>query len=206
MGSRIRMIFSMFGLIMIGLFAWRVYQGVWSPVNWTMLAIAATAGLLVFVRFVYIFNFSYALCAIGNGALIWVARPSGATALVGGAAILYGLRLLWFTWSRTRSRSYAPRMQNVDTADRDMPAVGKVMLWFTCTWLLTFHLMAMWLAAEMAELTIGVVVGAAVMLAGTVLEAWPTGKSSGASSGRPIVSLPKVCSRAHGIRTISAKS
>jgi len=155
---------------MIGLFAWRVFQGAWSPVNWTMLAIAATACLLVFVRFVYIFNFSYALCAICNGALIWVARPSGVTALVGGAAILYGLRLLWFTWSRTRSLSYAPRMQNVDVVDRDMPAAGKAMLWFMCTWLLTFHLMALWLAAEMAELSTGIVVGAVVMLIGTVLE------------------------------------
>ena len=155
---------------MIGLFAWRVFQGAWSPVNWTMLAISATACLLVFVRFVYIFNFSYALCAICNGALIWVARPSGATALVGGAAILYGLRLLWFTWSRTRSHSYAPRVENVAAVDREMPAAGKAMLWFMCTWLLTFHLMALWLAAEMAELTTGIVVGAVVMLAGTALE------------------------------------
>lgn len=170
MANSIRMIFSAFGLVMIGLFAWRVTQGVWSPVNWTMLAIAATACLLVFVRFVYIFNFSYALCAILNGALIWVARPSAATALVGSAAILYGLRLLWFTWARTRSRSYAPRMDNVAAVDREMPVAGKGILWFTCTWLLTFHLMALWLAAEKAELTPGIIIGAAIMVLGTVIE------------------------------------
>lgn len=170
MGNKIRIIFSTFGLVMIGVFIWRLVHGAWSPVNWTMLAIASTACLLVFVRFVYIFNFSYALCAILNGALIWVARPSIATALIGMAAILYGLRLFWFTWSRTRSHSYAPRMQNVAAVDREMPAPGKVILWFTCTWLMTFHLMSMWLAAEQARLSLGIVIGVAIMCAGTVLE------------------------------------
>ncbi|MFW2405906.1 MAG: DUF1295 domain-containing protein [Gammaproteobacteria bacterium] len=170
MGNKIRIIFSTFGLVMIGLFVWRLVQGTWTPVNWTMLAIAATACLLVFVRFVYIFNFSYALCAILNGALIWVARPSAVTALIGSAAILYGLRLFWFTWSRTRSHSYALRMQNVVAVDREMPAPGKVILWFTCTWLMTFHLMAMWLAAERAQMSFGIVIGAATMLVGTALE------------------------------------
>lgn len=170
MDRRIRIIFSAFVALMIGLFAWRVSQGTWAPVNWVMLALSATLCLLVFVRFVYIFNFSYALCAILNGALIWVARPAPATALVGGAAILYGLRLLWFTWMRTRSRSYAPRMEKVAAIDRGMPAPGKAALWFMCTWLLTFHLMALWLAAVRVELTAGVVAGAAIMVSGTVLE------------------------------------
>lgn len=170
MGKRIRIIFSVLVFVMLGLFGWRVYQGVWSPVNWTMLALAATACLLVFVRFVYIFNFSYALVTILNGALIWIARPSPATALVAAAAILYGTRLLWFTWSRTRSRSYAPRMDYVIAADVEMQTAGKIGLWFMCTWLLTFHLMALWLAAEHAELTAGIIAGAGVMVFGTLLE------------------------------------
>ena len=170
MVNKIRIVFSAFGLVMIGLFAWRLFDGTWSPVNWTMLAVGATACLLVFVRFVYIFNFSYALCAILNGGLIWVARPSNVTAVIGIAAILYGLRLFWFTWTRTRSQSYAPRMQNVVAVDREMPAPGKIILWFTCTWLMTFHLMAMWLAAERAQMSLGIIVGAATMLVGTALE------------------------------------
>lgn len=170
MDRRVRIIFSAFVLVMIGLFAWRVSRGTWAPVNWVMLALSATFCLLVFLRFVYIFNFSYALCAIFNGALIWVARPGASTALVGGAAILYGLRLFWFTWSRTRSSSYAPRMESMAAIDRGMPAAGKAVLWFMCTWLLTFHLMPLWLAAVHARLTAGVVAGAAIMVSGTVLE------------------------------------
>jgi len=170
MHHQIRSIFSAFVLVMLGVFAWRVYHGAWSPVNWVMLALAATVCLLVFVRFVYIFNFSYALSAGLIGALIWVARPSPAVALVAGAAILYGLRLLSFTWSRTRSRSYEARMANVTSVDREMPLAGKLILWFTCTWLLTFHLMALWLAAEAAKPTPGIIIGAVIMLLGTLIE------------------------------------
>lgn len=170
MESKIRIIFSTFALIMFGLFVWRLVQGTWSVVNWVMLALSATACLLVFVRFVYIFNFSYALCAILNGALIWVARPSPATALIGAIVVLYGLRLFWFTWARTRSRSYAPRVANVETVDREMPAAGKGILWFTCTWLMTFHLMALWLLALQPTLSAGIITAGIVMFAGTVLE------------------------------------
>lgn len=170
MGKRIRIVFSVCLLVMLGLFGWRIYQQAWTPVNWTMLAIAATACLLVFLRFVYIFNFSYALATVCNGALIWVARPSPSTALIGAAAVLYGVRLLWFTWSRTHSRSYASRMDDITAVDREMAFAGRIGLWFMCTWLLTFHLMAVWLAAVRAELTAAVVAGAAVMLAGTALE------------------------------------
>jgi len=170
MGKSIRLVFSTCALVMLIVFGWRVAQGTWSPVNWTMLAISATACLLVFVRFVFIFNFSYAVCAILNGALIWIARPGPATALIGGVAIVYGLRLFWFTWARTRSESYAARMQNVAVVDKEMPAPAKLILWFMCTWLMTFHLMALWLVAGRVELSAGIVIGAVVMLAGTLLE------------------------------------
>ena len=170
MGKSIRAVFSTCALVMLVIFGWRVSQGTWSPVNWTMLAISATACLLVFVRFVYIFNFSYALCAILNGTLIWIARPSPATALIGGVAVLYGLRLFWFTWARTRSDSYASRMENVAAVDKEMPVPAKAILWFMCTWLMTFHLMALWLAAGSTELSVGIVAGATIMLVGTLIE------------------------------------
>jgi hypothetical protein len=52
MGKSIRAVFSTCALVMLVIFGWRVSQGTWSLVNWTMLAISATACLLVFVRFV----------------------------------------------------------------------------------------------------------------------------------------------------------
>jgi steroid 5-alpha reductase family enzyme len=166
----VRIIFSVFVVAILTLFGWRVSNGAWTPANWTMLAISATACLLVFIRFVYIFTFSYALAAVANGALLWAARPSAAAALVGGAAIVYGLRMAWFLWTRTRSRSYVTRADAAAAADREIGAAGKLGLWFMCTWLLTFHLMAVWLATQRAELTAGVIAGAALMLTGTLLE------------------------------------
>lgn len=170
MDAKIRIIFSVFALAMMVVFGYGAVVGTWSMVNWGMLATAFCCCLLVFVRFVYIFNFSYALCAIFNGTLIWASRPSAASAVIGGAAILYGLRLFAFSWLRTRSESYAGRMKNIVQADTEMPTPAKIVLYVMVTWLMTFHLMAAWFVADAAVLSAGVIIGAAVMLAGTVLE------------------------------------
>ncbi len=177
MGRRIQIIFSVYGLAMLGLLAWRVYTGAWTTLNWAMLIVALVCCLLVFVRFVYIFNFSYALSAAINGLLIavWLNTPSAW--LIGGAAAIYGLRLLWFTWARQNSASYAPRVAAINQADDAMPAPAKISLWVMCGMLLTFHLMAAAFAGAQtafagaqATPSLGVIVGAAIMLAGTVIE------------------------------------
>lgn len=170
MGAKIRIVFSVFALVMMALFGYGAVIGAWALVNWGMLAVAFVCCLLVFIRFVYIFNFSYALCAVFNGALIWAARPSAASALIGGAAILYGLRLFAFSWSRTRSESYAGRVQNIVKADEEMPTPAKILLYVMVTWLMTFHLMAAWFVADAAQLSPGVITGGIVMLAATLLE------------------------------------
>ncbi len=170
MGAGIRIVFSISALIMLLLFGYGVAAGTWSIVNWGMLAVALVCCLLIFVRFVYVFNFSYALCAVFNGALIWVTQPSAAAALIGGIAILYGLRLLVFSWLRTRSESYAERVNNTNQADADMPLPAKVMLYVMVTWLMTFHLMAAWFVASAEVLSPGVIAGCAIMLSGTVIE------------------------------------
>jgi steroid 5-alpha reductase family enzyme len=169
-GAKIRIVFSVFALIMMVLFGYGALVGAWSLVNWGMLAVAFVCCLLVFVRFVYIFNFSYALCAVVNGALIWAVRPSAASALIGGAAIIYGLRLFVFSWLRTHSESYAGRVKNIVKADQEMPTPAKIVLYLMMTWLMTFHLMAVWFVADAAILSPGVITGGLVMLAGTLLE------------------------------------
>jgi len=170
MGAKMRAIFSVSALIMMALFGYGAAIGAWSMVNWGMLAVAFICCLLVFVRFVFVFNFSYALCAIFNGALIWAARPSAASALIGTAAILYGLRLFAFSWSRTRSKSYAGRMDNIVQADEGMPMPAKILMYVMVTWLMTFHLMSAWFVAEAAMLSPGIIIGGIIMLAGTLLE------------------------------------
>ncbi len=170
MGAKIQTVFSVFALIMMVVFCYGAAVGTWSIVNWGMLAGAMVCSLLVFVCFVYIFNFSYALCAIFNGALIWAFRPSVASALICSAAILYGLRLFTFSFVRTRGASYAERMKKIVQADQEMPLPVKIMLYIMVTWLLTFHLMAAWFVASSAVLTPGVMVGGIVMLASILLE------------------------------------
>ena len=178
MDRRVQVIFSAYGLVMLGLVIWRVSTGAWSALNWAMLGVAAVCCLLVFVRFVFVFNFSYALSALINGLLIAVWQGSPAAWLVGGAAALYGLRLLWFTWSRQHSDSYAPRVAAINQADDAMPAPAKLSLWVMCTMLMTFHLMAAAFAGGQtafagawAAPSWGVWLGSAVMLAGTLIEA-----------------------------------
>ena len=185
MAGKIRIIFSVFALIMMIVFAIRAVTTGWPLTVWGMLAIAFVSCLLVFVRFVYIFNFSYAICALLNGLLILAVKPSAASALVAGTAALYGLRLLIFTWSRTRSESYAGRVRNIEQADDEMPGAAKGVLYATVTWLMTYHLMAAWYVADAATLSVGVIAGGVIMLAGTVLEAVADSQKQQAKAGHP---------------------
>jgi steroid 5-alpha reductase family enzyme len=167
----IQIIFSCIALAMLALFVLRVVAGDWTALNWGMLAVAATACLLVFVRFMQIFSYSYALSAIGNGLLIFALRPSVAAGLLAAVAILYGIRMSVFIWRRNQSASFAPQVAEGNARDQAMPMGVKVMLWHLCTWLFAYHLMAVYFVAERGKLTIGVLIGALVMLAGVVLEA-----------------------------------
>lgn len=171
MHKHIRAIFSVFALVMLVAFGTRVWAGVWSPLNWATLGIAAVACVLVFRSFVYIFNYSYALAALGNGLLLAVVLRTPAALLLGGLMALYGLRLLVFTWSRVRSASYAERVANIAKADVAMPAPIKAALWLQCTLLYTFHLFPVYLAGRSGALTVTVLVGGAVILLGLVVEA-----------------------------------
>lgn len=167
----IQIIFSCIALAMLALFVLRVVAGEWTALNWGMLAVAATACLLVFVRFMQIFSYGYALSAIGNGLLIFTLRPSVAAGLLATVAILYGIRMSVFIWRRNQSASFAPQVADGNARDQAMPLGVKVMLWHLCTWLFAYHLMAVYFVAERGELTIGVLIGALVMLVGVVLEA-----------------------------------
>jgi len=171
MTPTIRFIFAVFALVICGLFVWRLSTGVWTLLNWGMLLVAAICCASAFVRFVYVFNFGYALCVMLNGMLIGFTRPSLATILVAGVAILYGLRLFAFTWMRYRSDSYAAKAANAAREDQNMPVPVKLSIWFMMTSLMTFHLMALWFVAERGVLSPGVAVGALTMLAGVLLEA-----------------------------------
>ena len=190
MGRKIQLVFQACGLVMLILLIVRARSGEWSTLNYLMLAVAGACCLLVFVRFVYVFNYSYALAAMLNGMLLMVARPSSASLLLGGATVLYGARLFWFSWVRQHGQSYAPRMANVVTADEAMPKPVKVALWVNCSLLLTYHLMAVYFAAEHASLSAGVVIGALAMYLGTIVEGvadWQKQQVKDATPDQPVL-------------------
>ena len=170
MDKHIRKIFSLFVLVMIALFILRLREGVWTDLNWLMLGIGAVVCLLVFRVFVYIFNFSYSLACFLNGGLLalWFANPPAL--LLGGAMMIYGLRLFLFTWFRVRSVSYQERVRNVEQADEQLPTPVKYALWVQCSFLYCFHLFAIYLSAMAAQMNASVLAGAAVILAGIVIE------------------------------------
>lgn len=170
---------------MIGVFAYRLYHGEWSMLNWLMLGVAALSSLLVFRCFVYIFNYSYGLACIGNGVLIAIAFGGEAGLVLGGLLATYGLRLFWFTWSRMHSESYADRMTNVRQADTAMPTPVKAALWLQCTFLYAFHLLGLYFAAAQGALTPAGWVGAAIILMGIVIESVADAQKQAGKALRP---------------------
>ncbi len=181
----IRKIFSVFALVMAGLLVARVYADIWTDVNWYMFGISLFVCLLVFRCFVYIFNFSYAAACVFNGALIIGFMPSIASAMLGGAMILYGMRLWLFTQARVKSASYAPRVENINSADRHMPVFVKAALWLQCSLLYTFHLFAVYLVAAMATLSLSVLLGTAIILLGIIIESIADAQKQTAKASAP---------------------
>lgn len=171
MGRKIQVVFSFFTLAMLALFFYHLTTDEWSVINWGMLGVSAAVCLLVFINFVFIFTYSYALAAIINASLIFFALPSAASALLALVSIFYGLRLAIFTRARNRSESYAAKVADIEQGHDAMPVGVKISLWFMCTWLQTFHLMGVYYAAQQARLTIAVATGAAIMCAGCIIEA-----------------------------------
>jgi steroid 5-alpha reductase family enzyme len=166
----IRQIFSVFVLGMIALFSMRLLAGEWTTLNWVMMAVAGISCLLVFRSFVFIFNLSYALACIFNGAILALELPTTGSILLGGAMFLYGLRLFWFAWTRVHSDSYRLRVDNIRKEDAKLPFPIKIALWVQCTFMYTFHLFAVYIVGTLdATGPVIIVAGIAIVL-GTVIE------------------------------------
>ncbi|MBN8280112.1 MAG: DUF1295 domain-containing protein [Gammaproteobacteria bacterium] len=144
--------------------------GQWTPVNWLMLGLAHVACAIIFANFALVFSYGYAFSMLlVNGALMaW--RPEPAVLLVGGVGMLYGLRLLAFVHTRYRSEGYATTRARGEKANASVPVPLRLFMWVSCGWLMAFQGMPAWLAG-LAGVSPGLVAGAALALAGLVLEA-----------------------------------
>lgn len=185
MYKHIRKIFSVFALVMLALLVSRIYADAWTPLNWVMLGVSAAVCLLVFNCFVYIFNYSYSLACLINGIVLAAASGTAPGYLLGGAMAVYGARLLWFTWVRTNSDSYAARVENVRREDAKLPKPVKVALWLQCTLLYTFHLFAVYEAGLRLQLSTGVILAALIIVAGILIEAVADAQKQAAKAANP---------------------
>ncbi|CAB4864243.1 unannotated protein [freshwater metagenome] len=174
----IRKIFPAFVVLMwITTFFW-VKNGQWTSFN-TVLAIEATViCAIVFVNFVYVFNFGYAaaLFVLNLTIIITQGHRLGAV-IIGGLLMIYAIRLFIFVWQRYQAESFAPRKQGTQMAHKALPTPIKIALFVQTSTLMTFHAMTTYNISQHAktEGTNGVsgwlIIGALILAQGLVIEA-----------------------------------
>ncbi len=171
MGGRFQMVFAGFVIAMWVTTGIWLSQGIWTLTNTLMVVAAATLCLLVFVNFVWIFSYTYALTATVVTLIIFLrdGAPTGAL-LLGTVLIVYGARLFWFVYIRNSAASFRIRKQEVADADKALPFPVKIILFVFCTWLMAFLPMTTYLLAVHKLVNPGVVVGVVVVAIGLVIE------------------------------------
>jgi steroid 5-alpha reductase family enzyme len=135
--------------------------------------VAAVCTFVVFVNFALVFSLGYtsAVVALNLLVLVLVGAPPAAL-LIGGLLIAYAVRLGSFVVRRMRHDSYAGRAAGLRAAHGSVPMPIKVLLWVQTTTLFTFHAFATWtLASADAQIGGPVLVGAALLVLGIVIEA-----------------------------------
>jgi len=171
MEGPLRIIFPATVLLLWVLFGVGLASGEWTATQWLMLLLGHLSCSIIFVSFIYVFNYGYGLSVTFIGIALLVLMPSLATAVVSLTAVAFGLRLTRFTHLRYQSASYAASHERQKQASAALPQPVRLMLWVFVSWLMSFELMAVYFVARSGELTGAVTTGAAVMLAGLLVEA-----------------------------------
>lgn len=169
MGRAFQIVFCAFALAMLCLLVAQLMSGAWTGLSWAILAVSGACCLLVIVRLQQLFTYSYGLAMSINACLIAWAYRSPAAILLAAIAVVYGGRMIAFTWIRNHGRPYSRYVDEHDEADAAMPIGVKLFLWLGTALLYTFLAMP-FMAAAQGELTGGTLFGVALMLAGLSLE------------------------------------
>lgn len=165
----IQYIFPLFVLAMWVTCGLGLAGGQWAATHWLMLGLAHLACAIIFANFVLVFSYGYAFSMVLVNAALMAWRPEPAVLLVGGLGLAYGLRLAWFVHVRYRGKSYSTTRARGERANASVPLPLRLFMWVSCGWLMAFLGMPTWLVAGTGPST-GVLAGAALMLAGLVLE------------------------------------
>ena len=161
-----------FLLAMWGVFYWLYSLGVVTGLHWVLLGVSHLLCLLVFVNFVYIFNYSYALNVMLLSLLILLfVQPPLINAFISLSISFYGFRLLYFVHKRYAANSYAGNKSAMAEADAKMPLFVKILLWIFVSWLMFYHSFVSWFVATAASLNDFTFYALLIMWLGLALEA-----------------------------------
>lgn len=182
----IRYIFSAFVLCMWALCGLGLAGGQWAGIHWAMLGVAHLACAIIFSNFVYVFSYGYGLAMLLLNLLLMAWRPAPAVLLIGGLGLAYGIRLVWFVHVRYQSHGYSSTRAQGEVADASVPLPLRLFMWISCGWLMAFLAMPTWLAAESSDgITVGILCGAGLMLAGLLLESVADQQKQAAKAANP---------------------
>ncbi len=146
-------------------------SGQWTGIHWAMLGLSHLGCAIIFSNFVYVFSYGYGISMMLVNLLVMAWRPVPAVLLIGGLGLAYGLRLVWFVYTRYQSQGYAATRKKGEVADSTVPLPLRLFMWISCGWLMMFIAMPTWLAAgSSGVLSVGILWGACLMLAGLLLE------------------------------------
>jgi steroid 5-alpha reductase family enzyme len=171
----LRIIFALAVLGMWVCFGWALSEGTWEPTLWALLIAAHVVCAIVFFDFPLVFSYGYAISVLVGNLLIVARYPALPVLLVGGACILYGLRLWYFIHARHRDASYRDNARRATAAGSQVPLPLRLSIWVMVSWLMAFHAITTWNVAQGAlqgrGVSAGLLVGVLIMLAGLALEA-----------------------------------
>jgi steroid 5-alpha reductase family enzyme len=126
---------------------------------------------IIFYHFIHIFNYGYAVTMIVMPPLYGLSNnPSLSSICVLTIVVLYGMRLLGFTWRRYHSDSYAERAKRATEAGKWIPAPVKVITWLFTSSLMFFVSFNSWVVASSVHIHTTIWAALAVMIAGLALE------------------------------------
>jgi steroid 5-alpha reductase family enzyme len=170
MHGPLRTIFSLSILVLWVLFGIGLWSGQWTSTHWLLLGLAHACCLVIFLQFAWVFNYGYGLSVLACALALMALHPTPAGLLTGAIAALFGLRMLQFTHTRYTRSAYSTSGGRKHRQAPAVPVPFRIMMWVFVSWLMAGELMALAFIARDGALTPWVLAGAALMLAGLLME------------------------------------
>jgi steroid 5-alpha reductase family enzyme len=158
-------------LVMLGGLYWLWSSNLLAPELLIGLAACHLICTITFYHFIYIFNYGYATTMIVMPLFFGLrSSPSLPAICVMAIVILYGIRLLGFTWRRYHSESYAERAKRATDAGKWIPLPVKIITWFFTSSLMFYIAFNSWIVTTSEHVHTTIWAALLVMIAGLAIE------------------------------------